>query len=164
MPKKLVQLGFLLLAGLAVAGLFGMIQSGPRAQADPTQPWFVEFESQIVPPISRDDTTQMIEAGTIETEGFSELVFSLGGEFKKNVPESGKVGVILIPDEEPFIFLMETEGKFAFPLEVAVPVTGERMFISEQNVARVAFSRYRAYLYNESNSTAHVVLYIYRSR
>ena len=48
--------------GLAVAGLFGTIQNGPRAQADPTQPWFVEFEPQVVPPISRGDSLGLMVA------------------------------------------------------------------------------------------------------
>ena len=158
------KLAILIAAGVAAAVLFGGIASGPRAQTDSGESWFVEFENQVVPPIERSDATQLVEVGSIETDRFSELVISLGGEFRKNVPESGKVGVILIPDEEPFLFLLENEGEFVFPLEVSVQVSGERMFISDDQVSRVAFPKYRAYLYNETNSTATVALYIYRSR
>lgn len=37
-------------------------------------------ESKTISLIVRDDVTQLIDGGTIETGGFSELVFSFGGE------------------------------------------------------------------------------------
>ncbi|MDH3626746.1 MAG: hypothetical protein OEV00_10420 [Acidobacteriota bacterium] len=128
--------------------------------------WFVSFERVQVPPVERSDTTQLVDAGTIQTDGFSELVFSLGGEFKEGIPESGKVGVILIPDMPVFTELLRTEGEFIFPLEASVDIRGlsSAIFISDQQTAKVAFPRYRVYVYNETTSGAMVSLFVYRTR
>ena len=128
--------------------------------------WFVSFERIQVAPVKRADTTQLVEAGIIETDGFSELVFSLGGEFKEAIPEHGTVGVILIPDIDAFTYMLRNEGTIVFPLEAKVDIAGltGAVFISEQQTAKVAFPRYRVYLYNETSSGAMVSLYVYRTR
>jgi len=128
--------------------------------------WFVSFERIQVPPVKRSDTTQLIDAGTIDTDGFSELVFSLGGEFKEAIPDSGTVGVVLIPDIEAFTYLLQNEGEFVFPLEAKVKIKDLKsaIFVSEQQTVKVAFPRYRAYLYNETDSGAVVSLFVYRTR
>ena len=109
---------------------------------------------------------QLVDAGTIRTDGFSELVFSIGGEFKENVPDSGTIGVLLIPDEEVFDHLLRSESEFAFPLEIKTQIgkLQRAIFISEQHTARVAFPAYRVYLYNETTSAARVSIFIYRNR
>ena len=128
--------------------------------------WFVSFERLQVAPVARADTDQWIDVGTVETDGFSGLVFSIGGEFKEAVPASGKVGVVLVPDTEVFMYLLRNEGHVAFPLEASVeiaPSTGA-VFISEQLTAKVAFPRYRVFMYNETSSGATVSLFVYRTR
>ena len=136
------------------------------SRADEGTKWFVSFERVSVAPVDRDDASQLVDAGTIETDGFSELVFSLGGEFKEVVPTSGTVGAILIPDIDVFIYALRNEGQFIFPLEATAKIGGGRaaIFISEQQTARVAFPRYRVFLYNETTSGATVSFFIYRSR
>ena len=128
--------------------------------------WFTSFERVHVPPVQRNDTTQLVEAGTIDTDGFSELVFSLGGEFKEAIPGSGTVGAILIPDIEMFIYLLRSEGEFVFPLEAKFSVRSmpSAIFVSEQQRAKIAFPRYRVFLYNETTSGATVSLFVYRTR
>ena len=128
--------------------------------------WFVSFERIQVAPVNRSDTTQLVEAGVIETDGFSELVFSLGGEFKEGIPESGTVGVVLIPDLPVFTELLRIEGEFIFPLEAKVEIRGLKsaIFVSEQQSAKVAFPRYRVYFYNETSSGAMASLFVYRTR
>ena len=137
----------------------------PAHAAEPTN-WFVSFERVQVAPVARSDTGQLVEAGTIDTDGFSELVFSLGGEFKEIVPESGTVGALLIPDLEVFQYLLRNEGHIVFPLEAKVQIGGRpgAVFISEQQTAKVAFARYRVYFYNETTSGASVSLFVYRTR
>jgi hypothetical protein len=129
--------------------------------------WFRSFPRNQVPFVERSNTTQLVEIGTIDTDGFSDLVISFGGEFKEGIPTSGVVGVLLIPDEEVFQYLLRSEGKFVFPLEARYEVQGESesaIFISEQQTAKVAFPRYRIYMYNETTSGATVSLFIYRTR
>lgn len=133
--------------------------------ADETR-WFVSFERVPVAPVQRSDTASLIEAGTIETDGFAELIFSLGGEFKEGVPTSGRVGALLIPDLDVFNHLLRTEGEIAFPLEAEAKIRNLKsaIFISEQQTAKIAFPRYRVYLYNETTSAAVVSLFVYRTR
>ena len=129
--------------------------------------WFVSFEGvEVAPNIPRNSVTQLIDAGSIETDGFSELVFSFGGEFKGSIPGSGMIGAILLPDEELVDYLLRNEGHFAFPLEVKFSVQGLRthVFLSEQQTAKIGFPRYRIYLYNETGTAASVSLFVYRNR
>lgn len=127
---------------------------------------FVSFERIQVAPVSRSDTARWVDAGTIETDGYKELVFSLGGEFKESVPNSGRVGAILVPDNDVFDYLLRNEGEVAFPLEAKVQISQLKnaIFISDQQVARIAFPRYRVFLYNETSSGAVVSLFVYRTR
>lgn len=146
--------------------LVGQGLLGPAPEAAQDRGWFVSFGRQQVAPVARDDTSQLLEIGTIDTDGFSDLVFSLGGEFKEVVPTSGTVGALLIPDIEVFQYLLRNEGQIVFPLEVKVevgPATGA-IFVSEQQRAKVAFPGYRIYMYNETTSGATVQLFIYRTR
>ena len=151
---------------LALSIAVGLVLLTATADAADETKWFVSFERIQVSPVSRSDTTQLVEAGIIETDGFSELIFSLGGEFKEGIPESGTVGAVLIPDIDVFIHLFKNEGEFAFPLEAKVEIRGlsSAIFISEQQRAKVAFPRYRVYLYNETGSGAMVSLFVYRTR
>jgi hypothetical protein len=130
--------------------------------------WWVDFERVTVPPVARDNTTQLIEAGTITTDGFSELVFSLGGEFKEGVPTGGVIGALLIPDADLVQYAFEHEGHIPFALEAKHDIAKDGLegavFLSAQQTERGAFPRYRVFLYNETTSGASVSLFIYRSR
>jgi hypothetical protein len=64
---------------------------GTPAAADDTR-WFKAFEGVSVAPVDRNDTTQLVEVGTIETDGFSDLVISLGCEFKEGIPRRAAWG------------------------------------------------------------------------
>ncbi len=128
--------------------------------------WFVSFDRQQVTPVNRTDTERLIEVGTIETDGFSEMVLSLGCEYKESIPSSGTVGAILIPDVEAFTYLLRSEGQIVFPLVVEAQAAGgdNALFLSEQKTVRIAFPRYRVYMFNETSSGAVASLYAYRVR
>lgn len=128
--------------------------------------WFASLERVHVGPVDRAKTAQLVDAGTIETDGFSEILISIAGEFKEGVPESGTIGAILVPDRDPFLYLLRTEGRIVFPIEVVFDVRGLRdpIFVSPQEQARIGFPRYRAFFYNETSSSAVVSLFAYRSR
>jgi len=129
--------------------------------------WFAAFEGQSVSPhIARTDTQRLLEVGTVETDGFSELRISIAGEFKEGIPRGGMVGAILIPDINPFTYLLQQEGKIVFATEVKVPIGMQpsAIFFSEAVVAKVAFPAYRIYLYNDTPSAANVNVYVYRVR
>jgi len=130
------------------------------------QSWFVSFEGiNVAQGIKRTDVTQLIDAGSIRTDGFTEMVFSFGGEFKEGLPSAGTLGAILLPDEELVDYMLRNEGHFAFPLEVKFDVAGMtgHVFLSQQQTAKIGFPNYRIYLYNETNSAATVSLFVYRN-
>ena len=129
--------------------------------------WFASFERLSVSPnVARNDTAQLLDVGTVETDGFTELRISIAGEFKEAVPRSGTIGAILIPDIGPFTYLLEQEGKIVFATEVNVSIgeTTGAIFYSEAVPAKVAFPAYRIYLYNDTRSAANVNVYVYRVR
>jgi hypothetical protein len=127
----------------AAAAVVAVLGAGGVAGSEDS--WFVPFHRIQVPPVDRTETTQLIDAGTIETDRFNELVFSFGGEFKEGVPQSGRIGAILIPDHSVFEYLLMNEGRIVFPLEVEVQISREtgRIFVSEQIVHNVALFVYR---------------------
>lgn len=134
--------------------------------ADDHGGWMQEFRNIDVPPIKRADTTQLIDAGVVRADGFNEIVVSLVGEFKKGVAPSGSLGVVLIPDTQPFTFLLRNEGRFVFPLEVRASTNdlGDELYFDAQATFPVAFARYRVYLYNQTESSANVGVFVYRRR
>jgi len=166
MKRKKPGFAVAVLLGAAALTLFGVQMSGTVTRAADDSHWFVSYDSVNLPPTARSDTTQLLEIGSIDTDGFSDLIFSLGGEFKEGVPTSGRIGVVLIPDIDLFDYLLRNEGEFVFPLEAIYEVgpLNSAIFISPQQTAKIAFPRYRVYLYNETTSGTSVVLYVYRTR
>jgi hypothetical protein len=129
--------------------------------------WFVSLSGHLVAPTQRDDVTQLYDAGVIQTDGFRDMVISFGGEFKEGLPPDGRVGAILIPDHEISEYLLRNEGVFVFPTEIEYRVSGStqgNFFMSESKQTKVAFPRYRVFLYNETRSAASMSVFVYRSR
>ena len=168
MTKGSRQRTMALAAGLVLTGLVAVVATVDTSLgASGDGGWFVSFDRQVVSPVGRGEVTRLVDIGTIQTDGFNELVFSLGGEFKQGVPSSGRIGALLIPDQAIFDYLLRKEGKIVFPLEAMAMVPGDlqgAVFVSEQQTARVAFPAYRVYLYNETDSSATVGLFVYRTR
>ncbi len=145
--------------------LLVLVAASSSLPAEAGSGWFVSFERVQVAPVERSNTSQLVEAGTIDTDGFSELVFSLAGEFKEGVPAQGTVGALLIPNQPVFDFLLRNEGRILFPLEAMVRVGGGgAIFVSKEQTARVAFPSYRVFFYNETTSGATVSLFVYRTK
>ena len=166
MSARRLILGFAMVALLSGAAAGVAVLLSPETGAASDGGWYVSFRNVFVPPVERNNVSQLVDVGTIETDGFSNLVFSMGGEFKEKVPSSGTVGAILIPDIEMFDHLLRTEAEFAFPLEVKAQIANlnSAIFISDQQTARIAFPAYRVYMYNETGSAARVSLHVYRNR
>lgn len=128
--------------------------------------WFVSIPPVAVAPVPRADTHRLLEGGVVETDGFAQMTFSFGGEFKDAIPSSGRVGALLVPDDPKILHLLRNEGQIVFAVEVTYKVVPGKnaIFVSEQQTQRVAFPRYRVFFYNETSSTATVSLSVYRSR
>ena len=129
--------------------------------------WFVALANEMVPPTPRSAVTQLFDAGAVDTDGFRDMVISFGGEFKESLPTSGRVGAILIPDHAITDHLLRNEGVFVFPTEIEYKVDDTiqgQFFMSGSIQTKVAFPRYRVYLYNETTSGASMSVFVYRSR
>jgi len=123
----------------------------------------VRLRSVIVSPVSRQDTTSLVEAGAVDTGGFTHVVLALRGEVQGKLGQEGKVGAILLPDEEPVIRTFEQAGQFQFPLEATANVLlRDRGYFASQPIRiPLAFPSYRVLLFNETDRSAEVDLYVY---
>ena len=123
----------------------------------------VRIEDITLPPIRREDTTRLLEAGTLEVDGFPSVVLSLHGVVKGHVGRVGTVGVILLPDEPTIQEAFDEHGLMHFYLEAAAGGVSAKTpyFASEQPRHTVAFPRYRVLLYNTTDKTVSVNLFAY---
>jgi hypothetical protein len=126
---------------------------------------FFKKEGVVVPTSRRNEVAELISAGTVETDGFTSITVSLQGEIKSGSFAPGTVGVLLIPDEEPIARALRDAKRVQFPIEsVARLKTGDPTFFeSEQTQQRMAFPRYRVYLYNTLNRSVEANVYLYLS-
>jgi hypothetical protein len=138
--------------------------SGTVAVAGPTRhAALVRRADILVSPVGPEETTRLIDGGVLETDGFISVVLSLNGRPKGKIEEAGRVGAILIPEEESVLRAFETDGLMQFPLEVSAPLSPQvpRAFASEPRRSPVAFPRYHVWLYNTSETTVTVNLFAY---
>ena len=117
----------------------------------------------LVAPVGPKETTRLLPAGTLTTDGFTSVVLSLNGQTKGRALRAGSVGALLIPDEETVTRAFEEEGLFQFPMEIkASSVPGASLyFASEPRRFTVGFPRYRVLLYNTTDKTVNVSLHAY---
>jgi hypothetical protein len=117
----------------------------------------------VVPPVFPKETTRLIDAGTIDASGFSNIVLSLSGQIKGEFVKSGTVGAILLPDEEPILRAFDEKGQLQFQLEVSAGGVSSvsPYFASNQPRFQLGFPRYRVYLYNTAEKTVTATLYAY---
>jgi hypothetical protein len=126
---------------------------------------FIAKESVLVPPSQRAEVTEMIDAGTIEMDGYSSLVISLQGEMRSDVFSSGTIGVLLVPHEGSILRILRDAKRALYPIEsTANTKSGASIYFeSEQAQQRIAFSRYKIYLYNTTNKQAEANVYLFLS-
>jgi hypothetical protein len=121
------------------------------------------FREITVPPVMPAETTRLVDAGMLVTDGFLNMVLSLHGSTKGSVQKRGTIGAILVPDEERIQQAFNEEGLMHFALETAAPgVFGEMAyFASNQPQFTIGFQQYRVLLYNTTDKAVSVDLYAY---
>ena len=124
---------------------------------------YIKKEGLVVPTSRRTELSEMVYAGTIETDGFTSILISLQGEIRSEAFSSGTTGVLLIPDEKPILRTLRDAKRIQFPIECMVHTkSGDPVFFeSEQVQQRIAFSRYQMYLYNTGNKSIEANVYLY---
>jgi hypothetical protein len=123
----------------------------------------VRIEDITVAPVERRETTRLVDAGVLETEGFPTVVLSLHGVVKGHVGRVGAVGVLLIPDEETIEEAFREQAVMHFFLEAAAEGVSSDTpyFASRQPRYTIAFPRYRVFLYNTTDKTVSANLFAY---
>lgn len=124
---------------------------------------FFKREGILVPPSRRNELSELVHAGVIDTDGYTSVQINMQGEVRSDTFSTGKAGVLLVPDEGPVLRSLREAKRVQFPLEAfALLKSGESSFFeSEPSVQRVAFPRYRIYLYNTSNKSTDMSVYLY---
>jgi hypothetical protein len=108
----------------------------------------------------------MIDAGSIDTEGYTHLTLNLAGELKGSANQPGVVAAVLIPDIEPFETAYKILGLLPASLDLTATVAahGALYFMAKQETLEVGFPRYRVLLYNTTGSAVTVAFFAYRTR
>ncbi|MCP3980869.1 MAG: hypothetical protein GY716_16325 [bacterium] len=123
----------------------------------------VRIEDIIVPPVRPEDTTRLVEAGSIETEGFPNVVLSLHGIVKGSTQVKGTVGAILLPEETTIEQAFNELGMVHFALQVSATGVSSHTpyFASNQPRYTVGFRSYKILLYNTTDKTVTANLFAY---
>ncbi len=151
----------------AVAGLLlGLCAAGQLKGAEPVaMGQLVGIRGILVPPVEKTDVTKLVDAGTLDVDGFTYLVVNLAGELKDNPTRQGEVGALLVPDVPPFDVALTHLNVVPVPLEIKAAATRDLFpyFMAEQTRFEVGFPRYRVLLYNTTGASAIVAVFAYRS-
>jgi hypothetical protein len=156
-------------AALALAALLAISIAPPTV----AQSAGVEYDGALaairrvtVPTAPRAQTTQLIDAGVFDCDGYKSLVLNLAGEIKDAVPKAGKIGAILVPDVDPFTRAFQQLGLLPVTIEIDVtlkPGAGG-YYMAEPKRADVGFPRYHVLFYNESGAAVTASFFAYRGR
>jgi hypothetical protein len=127
------------------------------------QATFVALQETLVTTAPPENTTRLIQGGTLDTSGYSEVVLSLSVQTKGDMPRAGRIGALLVPDVAPIQQAFAEQGTVQFPLEVAVQVApGASVFLaSNQPRFQIAFPRYRIVYFNTTEKAVTANLYAY---
>jgi hypothetical protein len=126
----------------------------------------VAIRRVMVPTAPRSQTTQLIDGGVFDCDGYKTIVLNLAGEIKDAVTKPGKIGAILVPDVDPFTRAFQQLG--LLPVTIEIDVTLKQgaggYYMAEPKRADVGFPRYHVLFYNESGGAVTASFFAYRGR
>ena len=123
----------------------------------------VTFGEIIVPPVKPTETTRLVEAGTLTTDGFPNVVLSVHGVVRGEVKRTGDVGLILIPEDRMIQDAFNEMGFMHFALEALASgvSTTTPYFASNQPRYTVGFQSYKLFMFNTTDKTVTVNVFAY---
>jgi hypothetical protein len=126
---------------------------------------FASARAVLVPPVEKTDTTNLVDIGVMEVNGYDTLTLNFAGATTDVVRTGGTIGVILIPAIELFERAFQNQGLLPASLEIAAAVSAGGMpeFMAKQVKVDVGFPRYRVLLYNTTSNAANVYFFVLRS-
>jgi hypothetical protein len=122
----------------------------------------VRINDVLVPSARREEPARWLDAGVVETSGFTYLALSVQGYVKGRIGQPGVIGVILIPEEEPILQALN-ESQIHLPLEVTADVApaATSYFSASEPRLPIAFPRYRIWVYNSTGESASANVFLY---
>src|SRR5262245_50526031 len=158
----------LCLSSVAAAALLTLAPSKPARAQDSA----FEYEGALaavrhvpVPAVPRTNTTQLVEGGVFDCDGYKTVVLNLAGEVKDQVTKPGKIGAILVPEVDPFIQAFRQLGLLPVTIEIEVMLKpGQTYYMAEPKKADLGFPRYRVLFDNESDASVTASFFAYRGR
>jgi len=119
-----------------------------------------------VPTAPRSQTTQLVDAGSFDCDGYKSVVLNLAGEIKDPIPKAGKLGAILVPDVDPFTQAFQQLGLLPVTIEIEVTLKAGAggYYMAEPKRADIGFPRYRVLFFNETGAAVTANFFAYRGR
>ena len=156
-------------APLALAALIALASGAPsRAQSAGVEydGALVAIRRVTVPTAPRTQTTQLVDAGVFDCDGYKSIVLNLAGEIKDAAPKGGKVGAILVPDVEPFTQAFQQLGLLPVTIEIEVTLKqgAGGYYMADPKRADIGFPRYHVLFYNETGGAVTANFFAYRGR
>ena len=158
---------FKMIQVVLLAAMLCLVAAGPPQSAENvSMGQLVGIKGIVVPPVEKIDVTKLVDAGTIDTDGFTYMVINFGGEMKEPPSRQGVVGALLVPDVAPFDMVLAFHNIVPVPLEIKAQVTNDTLpfFMAKQVRFDVGFPKYRVLFYNTTGSSATCALFAYRTR
>jgi hypothetical protein len=162
--RRAIVAGLALLAAVA-APPPGLGQSGQMESIDGSSA-LVGVRNVSVPPVERSQTTSLVDAGTIDCDGYSRVAVNFAGRVSGDSEmRRGAIGVILVPDIDPYDKAFRSFGLLPAAVELTAQAEGaQSTFMAKQVTFDVGFPRYRVLFYNSTNWVATVHFFAYRHR
>ena len=158
-----------LVAPLALAVLLAIAIAPPSA----AQSAGVEYDGALVairrvtvPTAPRSETTQLVNGGVFDCDGYKSIVLNLAGEIKDPVAKAGKIGAILVPDVDPFTQAFQQLGLLPVTIEIEVTLKqgAGGYYMAEPKRADIGFPRYHVLFFNETGAAVTASFFAFRGR
>ena len=122
---------------------------------------FLRLGETVVPPASLDDPDQLVPGELLDTAGFTRVVLSFTGEVRGTPAAGGRVGALLVPDEEPVARALREAKAYPLALRAAGGMDKGSQVVWGQGEGTVGFPRYRVLYWNDGDRPVAIRLYAY---
>ena len=139
-------------------------QHGQLGPADGSKQ-FLAARGLIVAPVPRTEIPNLVDAGTIDCEGFDHLVLNLALEMKGPVEPGGSVGAVVMPDVGPYDRAYRVLQLLPTAAELVIPLEGTSAYLGAKQLRLdVGFPRYRVLLWNSGRTTVTASVSVWRAK
>ena len=123
----------------------------------------VRLPERVVAPVDRSDANSLVAGGLVDATGFRNAVLSVAGYVQGRLGTAGKIGAVLVADEEPILQAFNEAGLIQLGLDASAAVVRTDSYFAGSEPVQLAFPRYQVYYYNTTDRAVSVRLYAYLS-